>query len=239
MLCVGGQVHLKKSQLVSCLHLVLQGVYPHHNTHASSLALRKKQANGSSTFMLTKRQLQLMYLCVIAVQHLAMPMRLEQKPTGWVEGFPRGPGKCWVRRWIDYSCCTRGFKNNSPAFQKNVFVMESLKRCSKRPRSHWEQAKRQSFFWAWCSLERQIWAVKQGTCSLCSGRQDSVYLLYDKQTSLHQGNAWILICCIVVETACHDPMHWLILRPDRGNNMFKMLINSFITCLIFCFKTDC
>lgn len=51
-----------------------------------------------------------------------------------MEGFPRGPGKRGVGRWIDYSCVW-GFKNNSLTFQRNVFVMESLKGCSKRPRS--------------------------------------------------------------------------------------------------------
>ena len=52
----------------------------------------------------------------------------------WVEGFPRGPGEHRVGRWIDYSCGGGG-KNNSPTFQRNVFVMESLKGCSRRPRS--------------------------------------------------------------------------------------------------------
>lgn len=80
-----------------------------------------------------------------------------------------------------------GFKNSSPTFQKNVFVMESPKGCSKRPRSEQPLGESQE-------TELLLGTVLPGkadlgcrarnlllfVCSLCSGKQDSAYVLYDK-----------------------------------------------------------
>ena len=96
MLLAEGQVDSKESRLVSGLHLILQGVHRRHDVHPSPLALLEAQANGSSAFMLAKWQPQLMYLCVITAQHLAMPMRLEQKPNHG--GFPQRPWR--TRGWV-------------------------------------------------------------------------------------------------------------------------------------------
>lgn len=88
---------MKESRLVSSLHLTLQGVHRRHNAYPSSLALLEAQANGSSAFMLAKWQPQLTHLCVITAQHLAMPMRLEQKPSRVGGGFPQ---RSWrTRGW--------------------------------------------------------------------------------------------------------------------------------------------
>lgn len=85
----------------------------------------------------------------------------------WVEGFPRGPGECGVGRWIDYSCVRWGLKIALQLSRRMYLLWSHRKAAVRDPgaSSRWEQAKRQSFFWARCSLERQTWAAEQGTCS--------------------------------------------------------------------------
>lgn len=67
-----------------------------------SLSLLEAQANRSLAFTLAKWQPQLTYCCVITVQHLAMPMRLEQKPSCVGGGFPQRPWQTrgWAMDWL-------------------------------------------------------------------------------------------------------------------------------------------
>lgn len=99
MLLAEEQVHLKESWLVCSLHLILPDVHLHHSVHPPSLSLflLEAQANSSLAFTLAKWQPQLTYCCVITAQHLAMPMRLEQKPSRVGGGFPQRPWQ--TRGW--------------------------------------------------------------------------------------------------------------------------------------------
>lgn len=180
MLLAEGQVPWLEGVTVGILK---QGVHHHHNAHPSSPVLLEAQVNGTLAFLFTNWQSQLMYLCVITAQHLAMSMRLKQKPGWWVQGSAEA---WWMRGWTMHwlQLCVSGLKI-TPAFQRNVFVMESLKGCSKRPRSEQPLGESQETELLGRVLPRKAgWAPEQGTCSclyaLCVQGNKTVYVMYDK-----------------------------------------------------------